>query len=97
MEERYCTTCNNYLPHPEEEDHFCPRCDIRVASQQKICHKCKATLPEIAGTTSAAPAKAWRLPSRDLSIFIGTGLIIVAMLLVFLFKKSPGPLSLGPT
>lgn len=89
----YCATCDNYLPHPEEEDHFCPQCGIRVASQQKICHKCRAILPEMAGTTSTAPARAWRLPPKGLSIFIGTGLIIVALLLVFLFKNSPGPLS----
>src|SRR5271157_2262100 len=90
MGQRYCATCDNYLPHPEEEDHFCPQCGIRVAPQQGICHKCKTTLPEIAGNTSTAPDKAWRLPSMGHSIFVGTGLIIVALLLVFLFKKSPG-------
>jgi predicted RNA-binding Zn-ribbon protein involved in translation (DUF1610 family) len=90
--QRYCTTCDNYLPHPEEEDHFCPQCGIRVASQQEICHKCKATLPEIAGTpSSTAPARAWRLHPGVLGIFIGTGLVIVALLLVFLFNKGPGP------
>jgi predicted RNA-binding Zn-ribbon protein involved in translation (DUF1610 family) len=93
MDHRYCSTCDNYLPRPEEEDHFCPQCGIRVASQQETCHKCKTTLPEIAGTASTAPDKAWRLPSSGSSIFIGAGLIIVALLLVFLFKKSPGPLS----
>ncbi len=93
MGQRYCATCDNYLSHPEEEDHFCPLCGIRVACQQEICHKCKATLPEIAGAASTAPAKAWRPASRGLSIFIGTGLIIAALLLVFLFKTSPGPLS----
>ncbi len=92
MGQRYCPTCDNYLPHPEEEDHFCPQCGIRVASQPEICHKCKATLSEIAATTSTAPDNAWRLPSMSLSIFIGTGLIILALLLVFVFKKSPEPL-----
>jgi len=91
VEQRYCTTCDNYLPHPEEEDHFCPQCSIRVAPQQEICHKCKAALPEIAGTPSAASARAWRLLFRVLGIFIGTGLVIAVLLLVFLFKKSPGP------
>ncbi len=89
--ERYCATCDNYLPRPEEEDHFCPQCGIRVVSQQALCHKCKATLPEIAGTPSTALARAWRLFPRVLGIFIGTGLVIVALLLVFLFNKSPGP------
>jgi hypothetical protein len=89
--ERYCATCDNYLPHPEEEDHFCPQCSIRVAPQQEICHKCKAALPEIAGTPSTASARGWRLLFRVHGIFIGTGLVIVALLLVFLFKKSPGP------
>lgn len=88
--QRYCPTCDNYLPHPEEEDHFCPQCGIQVASQQEICHKCKATLPEIAGTPFTAPARAWRLPPGVLGIFIGTGLVIVALLLVFLFNKGPG-------
>ena len=91
--QRYCPTCDNYLPQPEEGDTFCPRCGIRVASQQEICHRCKTSLPAIAGTSSTAPDKAWRLPSTGSSIFIGTGLIIVALLLAFLFKKSPGPLS----
>jgi len=89
--ERYCATCTNYLPHPGEEDHFCPECGIRVAPQQEICHRCKAALPEIAGTPSTASAKGSRLLSGVHGIFIGTGLVIVALLLVFLFKKSPGP------
>lgn len=89
--ERYCATCNNYLPHPEEEDHFCPRCSIRVAPQHEICHKCKTALPAIAGTPSPASAKGSRSLFKVRGIFIGTGLVIVALLLVFLFKKSPGP------
>ena len=89
--DRYCPTCDHYLPHPEEEDHFCPRCGIRVAPQQEICHKCKAALPEIAGTPSTASARGSRLLFGVHGIFIGTGLVIVALLLVFLFKKSPGP------
>lgn len=89
--ERYCGTCNNYLPHPEEEDHFCPQCGIRVAPQQEICHKCKAALPEIAGDPSTALAGGSRLLFGVRSIFIGTGLVIVALLLVLLFKKGPGP------
>jgi len=89
--ERYCATCNNYLPHPEEEDHFCPQCSIRVAPQQEICHKCKAALPEISGTPSTASARGSRLLFGVHGIFIGTGLVIVALLLVFLLKKSPGP------
>jgi hypothetical protein len=89
--ERYCSTCDNYLPHPEEEDHFCPRCSLRVAPQQEICHKCKAALPETAGTPSPAAASGSRLLFGVRGIFIGTGLVIVALLLVFLFKKSSGP------
>jgi hypothetical protein len=89
--ERYCATCNNYLPHPEEEDHFCPRCSIRVAPQQEICHKCKAALPAIAGTPSPASARGSRSLFGVRGIFIGIGLVIVALLLVFLLKKSPGP------
>jgi hypothetical protein len=89
--DRYCPTCDHYLPHPEEEDHFCPRCGIRVAPQQKICHKCKAALPEIAGTLSTAPARGSKLLFSIHGISIGIGLVIVALLLVFLFKKSPGP------
>ena len=89
--ERYCATCDNYLPHPEEEDHFCPRCNIRVAPQQEICHRCKAALPEIAGTPSTASARGSRLLSGVHGMFIAAGLVIVALLLVFLFKKSPGP------
>lgn len=90
--ERYCPTCGNNLPRPEEEDHFCPQCSIRVAPQQQICPKCKAALPEIAGTPSPASARDWRPLFRVLGIFIGTGLVIVALLLVFLFKRSTGPL-----
>jgi hypothetical protein len=89
--ERHCATCGNYLPHPEEGDHFCPQCSIRVAPQQEICHKCRAALPGIAGTPSPASAKGRRLILRGHGIFIGTGLVIVVLLLVFLFTKSPGP------
>ena len=89
--DRYCPTCNHYLLQPEEEDHFCPRCGIRVAPQQKICHRCKAALPEIAGNLSTAPARGSKLLFSIRGIFIGAGLVIVALLLVFLFKKSPGP------
>jgi len=89
--DRYCPTCNHYLPHPEEEDHFCPRCGIRVAPQQKVCHKCKAALPEMAGTLSTASARGSKLLFSIRGIFIAIGLVIVAVLLVFLFKKSPGP------
>jgi hypothetical protein len=89
--DRNCPTCDHYLPHPEEEDHFCPRCGIRVAPQQEICHKCKAALPKIAGTPSLASVRGSRLPFGVQGIFVGTGLVIVALLLVFLFKKSPGP------
>ena len=89
--DRYCPTCDNYLPHPEEEDHFCPRCGIRVAPQEKICHRCKAGLPEMAGTLSTAPARGSKPLFSIHGIFIGIGLVIVTLLLVFLFKKSPGP------
>jgi hypothetical protein len=58
---RYCPTCDHYLPHLEEEDHFCPRCGIRVAPQQEICHKCKAALPKMAGTLSTASARGSKL------------------------------------
>ena len=89
--ERYCATCNNYLPHPGEEDLFCPRCGIRVAPRQEICQKCKGAVTELAGTPSTASARGSRLPFGGQGIFIGAGLVIVAVLLVFLFKKSPGP------
>ncbi len=32
----------SYLLNPEEGDHFCPQCGIRVAPRQEICHKCNA-------------------------------------------------------
>jgi hypothetical protein len=89
--ERYCATCDNYLPLPEEEDHFCPQCGIRVAPQQKICHRCKAALPEIGGTPSRASARGSRLLFGAHGIFIVTGVVIAALLLVFLFQKSSGP------
>ena len=60
--ERYCSTCDSYLPNPEEEDHFCPQCGIRVAPQQEICHKCNAALPEMAGAPFQTMTRARRLP-----------------------------------
>ena len=89
--QRYCSTCDSYLPNPEEEDHFCPQCGIRVGPQQELCHKCNASLPEMAGASFPTMTRARRLPPWVLGIFIGTGLVIVVLLLVFLFNKSPGP------
>jgi hypothetical protein len=90
VDQRYCPTCDNYLPRREEAEHCCPRCGIRVAPQQKLCHKCKATVLETAGTPFTAPAGGWRLLFGVHGIFIGTGLVIAILILVFLFKKSPG-------
>jgi hypothetical protein len=89
--QRYCSTCDSYLPHPEEADHFCPRCGIRVAPQQEICHKCIADLRQIGGTPPMAFAMAGRRHFRIRGIFIGTGLVIVALLVVFLFARNLGP------
>jgi hypothetical protein len=68
-----------------------------MAPQQKIWHKCKTALPEIAETPFTTSTMAWRPRSNFLSIFIGTGLVIVALLLVFLFNKNPGPYKLEVT
>ncbi len=95
--ESYCATCDNYLPHAEEDDRFCPHCNIRVAPQQEICHKCEAVLPKIAGAPPLAPTGAWRHLFRIPGIFVGTGLVVVALLLVFLLKKSHGPFQLAVT
>jgi hypothetical protein len=89
--QRYCSTCDNYLPNPEEEDLFCPKCGIRVAPQQEICHKCNASLPEMTGTSFQTLTRDRRRPPWVLGIFIGTGLVILVLFLVFLFNKGPGP------
>ena len=89
--QRYCSTCDSYLPNPEEEDHFCPQCGIRVAPQQELCHKCNASLPEMVGASFQTMTRARRLPPWVPGIFIGTGLVIMVLLLVFLFNKGPGP------
>jgi hypothetical protein len=88
---RYCSTCDSYLRNPEEEDHFCPQCGSRVGPQQELCHKRNASLTEMAGALFPTVARARRLPPWVLGIFIGTGLVIVILLLVFRFNKSPGP------
>ncbi|MFZ2087813.1 MAG: zinc ribbon domain-containing protein, partial [Desulfobaccales bacterium] len=93
--QRYCSTCDNYLPHPGEADHFCPRCGIRMAPQQKLCHKCKATLPHLAGTP-AVTASSWSLSPRIL-IFLAAGLAIIALLWLFLRHQTSGPLWLVVT
>jgi hypothetical protein len=85
----YCSTCDSYLPNPGEEDHFCPQCGIRVASQQEFCHKCN--LIEKTGASSQTMTTAGKLPSWVTGVFIGTGLVIMVLLLIFLFNKSPGP------
>jgi hypothetical protein len=87
--QRYCSTCDSYLPNPEEEDQFCPKCGIRVAPQEEICHKCNASLPEMAGASFQTMTRARRRPPWVIGICLGTGLVIV-VLLVFLFNKSPG-------
>jgi Double zinc ribbon len=86
--QRYCSTCDSYLPNPEEEDHFCPKCGIRMAPQQEICHKCNTSLPEMTGASFQTMTRVRRLPPRVLGIFIGAVLVIVV--LVLLFIKSPG-------
>jgi hypothetical protein len=43
----------------------------------------------MAGASFLTMARARRLPPWVLGIFIGTGLVIVVLLLVFLFNKSP--------
>jgi len=53
--QRYCEKCDSYLLNPEEGDHFCPQCGIRVASEQEVCHKCNATLPGRSGPPSSPP------------------------------------------
>jgi hypothetical protein len=88
--QRYCSTCDNYLPHPEEADHFCPRCGIRMAPQQKLCHKCKASSPQLAGT-SAVTARSWSLFPLGTLIFLATGLAIVVLLWLFLRHQTSGP------
>lgn len=95
--QRYCSTCDSYLPNPEEEDHFCPKCGLRIAPQQDICQKCNTSLSETAGASFPTMARARRLPPWGIGIFIGTGLIIVVLLLIFLFIKSHVPPQLmGP-
>ena len=95
--QRYCSTCDSYLPNPGEEDHFCPQCGIRVGPQQELCHKCNASLPEMAGASFPAMARARRLTPWVPGICIGTGLVIVVLLLAFLINKNPGPPQLmGP-
>lgn len=89
--QRYCSTCDSYLPKPGEEDHFCPKCGIRVAPQQEICHKCNASLSEVTGTSFQTLTKTRRRPPWVIGICLGTGLVIVVLLLVFLFSKSPRP------
>ena len=89
--QRYCSTCDSYLPNPEEEDHFCPQCGIRVGPQQELCHKCNASLPEMVGASFQTMTRARRIPPRVLGIFIGTGLVIIVLLLIFFFNKGPRP------
>jgi SH3 domain-containing protein len=67
--ESYCATCDNYLPHAEEDDRFCPQCNIRVAPQQEICHKCKAVLPKISVPTTPSSPKV-TTPTPSLPIYI---------------------------
>jgi hypothetical protein len=87
--QRYCSTCDSYLPNPEEEDHFCPQCGIRVAPQQEFCQKCN--LLEMAGASFQTTTRSRRLPPWVTGVFIGTGLVIVVLLLIFLVNKSPEP------
>jgi predicted RNA-binding Zn-ribbon protein involved in translation (DUF1610 family) len=89
--QRYCSNCNSYLPDPGEEDHFCPKCGIRVAPQQETCHKCNASLPEMTGAAFQTLTRARRRPPWVTVICIGTGLVSVVLFLAFLFHKSPGP------
>jgi hypothetical protein len=53
--------------------------------------------PEIAGTPFKASTTGWRPRFSILCIFIGTGLVIVTLLLVLFFNKSPRPSRLAVT
>jgi hypothetical protein len=93
--QRYCSTCDSYLPNPEEEAHFCPQCGTRVAPQQELCHKCN--LLEMAGASLQTMTRGRRCHPWVPGVFIGTGLVIVVLLLISLTKKSSGPpLPIGP-
>ena len=89
--QRYCSTCDSYLPNPEEKDHLCPQCGIRVGPQQELCHKCNASFPGMTGAPFKTMTSPRRLPPWGRGIFIGTGLVIVVLILILLFNKNPGP------
>jgi hypothetical protein len=87
--QRYCSTCNSYLPQPEEAEHRCPRCGLRLAPQQQLCQECKASLPRLAGTPAVMASSRRRFPR--VLIFLATALAIIGLLWLALRHPEPGP------
>lgn len=106
--QRYCSTCGSFLLHPEEGDTFCPQCGVRVSPRQEFCHECDAPLkgakaalevlgpePEPLTPPSPAPAAPGGTPSWLIGLLVGTGIVIIT-LLILLFSRGATPPSAPP-
>jgi len=97
--QRYCSTCGSFLLHPEQGDTFCPQCGVRVSPRQEFCHECDASLkganaalavlgpePGPEAPLVEAPAPKTGLPSWLIGLLVGSGILVI-ILLVLLFTR----------
>ncbi len=93
--QRYCSVCGSFLMHPEDGDHFCPECGIRISPKQEFCHECdtpvkgpgaapKPAEPEAPAGPAAAPQG---MSAGVKGLLIAAGVVVVIVLLVFIFMS----------
>jgi uncharacterized Zn finger protein (UPF0148 family) len=100
--QRYCKMCGSFLLHREQGDIFCPQCGVRVSPRQEFCHECDAPIKEAEAASKVlepepeseapspepppAPAPPTGIPAWVIGLLVGSGIIII-ILLVMLFTR----------
>lgn len=98
--QRYCSVCGSFLMHPEDGDHFCPECGIRISPKQEFCHECDAPVKGPAAASKAAepeaPAGAPAAAPQGMSagvkgLLIAAGVVILLLVIILMNRTSAPP------